>query len=213
MIHLTPSHMALRERAIATLFIVAVSVISIVLYDNRKSTYTAGKTMKLSSAWMFVYLHRYIQLSTIVFALGGCLFYDRVFLDLHDSTLIFYSGLVVAASGIGLFTFAKLTRAANYSLCFDAYRPNSRTTTGPYRYIRQPIYVSNLLILIGAFVMSGSFWIVPNIPLAAYFYATSAIREERELSQKMVRYTAYQKLTGRFFPRFLGIARVARVPH
>ncbi len=88
---------------IAALFILAVSLISIVFYDNRRSIYAADKTVKLGSAPMFSYLYRYIQASTILFALGGCLFYDCTFLDGHDSTLIVYCGVVIAALGIQAF--------------------------------------------------------------------------------------------------------------
>lgn len=201
MIHLTPSHMALREKAIATFVILAVTSISVAFYDHRKSTYSAGKTVELGSVRVFSYLYRYIQLSTIASALGGCLFFDRVFLDIHDSTAAFYCGLVITVTGIVLFASAKLSLAENYSPCFDAFLPNSITTAGPYRYIRHPIYMSNILILIGAFVMSGSLWILLSVGLAAYFYTTSAIREETELCQHIPIYLEYQNSTGRFLPK------------
>lgn len=203
MFTLNPSHMALREKAVATFFIAGVAMISLALYDNRKSTYSTGKSVKLTSLPGLSILYRYVQGSTITAALGGCIFYSRVFLDIHDSTAIFYSGLTLVTIGTVLFVHAKLKLGCNYSPCYDSYLPLSVTATGIYRCIRHPIYVSNMIVLLGAFVMSGSAWIVPNIIVTAYFYYVSAIMEERELCRRLPGYSEYRERTGRFLPRLV----------
>jgi protein-S-isoprenylcysteine O-methyltransferase Ste14 len=200
MIALTPSHMALRERAIAGCFILSVALISICLYDNRKSSYSAGKSVQLPSSPMPSFFYRYIQASTTLCALGGCLFFDNLFLDIHDSAVALYCGIAITGAGIFLFVHAKLALGANYSPCFDEYLPLSITTKGAYRYIRHPIYVSNLLLLFGAFVMSGSMWIALNWIVLAYFYGRAATSEEGELCRRLNGYQEYLHRTGRFIP-------------
>jgi protein-S-isoprenylcysteine O-methyltransferase Ste14 len=203
MIALTPSHMALCEKVIATCFIAGVALMSIGLYDNRKSTYSTGKPVQLGSSRTFSFFYRYIQASTIVCTLGGCLFYDRLFLDIHDNTVVFYCGLAITAGATILFVHAKLVLGTNYSPCFDAFLPLSITTRGAYGYVRHPLYLSNLLVLAGAFVMSGSLWVVFNWIALACFYYAAAIREEAELCRSMAGYSEYVSQTGRFFPKLL----------
>ena len=163
------------------MFILIVASLSLALYDNRKIAYTLGKEARLGSTPSFSFVHRYIQASTIICTLGGSVFHDRIFLDMHDSTLILYCGVGITTVGILLFVHSKMTLGRNYSPCFDSYLPHCLTTTGVYGYVRHPIYVSNLLLLLGAFIMSGSAWIIVNLFLAGAFYYSAAIQEERDL--------------------------------
>ena len=51
-----------------------------------------------------------------------------------------------------LFLSAKVTLGRNYSPCYDSYLPQDIIRTGLYNYVRHPIYLSNILLLIGVFI-------------------------------------------------------------
>jgi protein-S-isoprenylcysteine O-methyltransferase Ste14 len=74
--------------------------------------------------------------------------------------------------------------------------------TGPYQWVRHPLYSSYFLLAFGLFALSGN-WLI-GFSLLVYFL-TVAIRtplEEAMLVNRLgERYVAYQRRTGRFLPR------------
>jgi len=82
------------------------------------------------------------------------------------------------------------------------------TTTGPYRYTRNPIYIGNTLILVALCVMSELLWLCPLVlGYCALIYSLSVRYEERHLSAKYGQaYLDYQASV----PRWLPARRVPR---
>jgi protein-S-isoprenylcysteine O-methyltransferase Ste14 len=57
-------------------------------------------------------------------------------------------------------------------------------TTGPYAYVRHPLYVGNHLIMIGFCLASGLWWsFVVYIVFSLYFYPQTIRHEDRHLSK------------------------------
>ena len=85
------------------------------------------------------------------------------------------------------------------------------TTTGPYAYIRNPIYLANTLLLVGLTVLSELLWFVPVMVLWAAGVYTLVIRhEEKHLLEKYGdAYAAYLRTRPRWIPR--GIRAIASV--
>jgi protein-S-isoprenylcysteine O-methyltransferase Ste14 len=77
------------------------------------------------------------------------------------------------------------------------------TTTGPYSLVRNPIYVGNMLMCLGATVTSELLWLVP-IALLYWFgiYSLVVHYEERHLSEKYGEpYRRYLAEVPRWLPR------------
>lgn len=74
--------------------------------------------------------------------------------------------------------------------------------TGPYRWVRHPMYSVGFLYLIGAGLLSQA-WIVGIVPTLSFgLLVWLRIRdEEAMLSEVSKEYMIYMKNTGRFFPR------------
>jgi protein-S-isoprenylcysteine O-methyltransferase Ste14 len=195
------STISLQTRLFGVWVTLGIAVISALSYRHNRNKYATDKKPSSTSVRQFRFVYRFIQVSTIISSLGGCLYFDWRFLDLHDSVILLYSGALIAAVGTCLFLVAKTQLGDRYSPCFDAYVPNEFTASGLYRYVRHPIYASNLLVMLGAFVMSGSTWILLNWVLLAYYYRRAAYKEEIELSAIFPQYRTYQSQTGRFFPK------------
>jgi hypothetical protein len=82
------------------------------------------------------------------------------------------------------------------------------TTSGPYRYVRNPLYLANLLLASGAGVMVAGWWLAALLVvlMAAAFHRT-ALSEEKALAKQFgEQYLRYCRATPRWLPK------LARIP-
>ena len=80
---------------------------------------------------------------------------------------------------------------------------NAFTHTGPYRWVRNPIYISNTLLFVGLTVLSQVLWLVPVTMLWCLIVYTIVVREEEERLLELYGepYAAYLRDTSRWLPR------------
>jgi protein-S-isoprenylcysteine O-methyltransferase Ste14 len=74
--------------------------------------------------------------------------------------------------------------------------------TGPYQFVRHPLYSSYVLLAAGLFLLSDNWWV--GLSLLAYFAAVASRtwkEEEMMVARLGPAYLAYQRQTGRFLPR------------
>lgn len=184
---------------IATL--VAVSAISAWVYsrDHRARRY-AGRTQQ-DSPTVFAWVYQWIRLSTPTAGIGALAMDSPICLRAWAADAWVVGGSCVALAGLTLFLWAKRSLGQHYSPCFDVHLPEAVVQTGPYRWIRHPIYTANLVILGGFAAGTGSLWIVANTIVLWAFYERSARREEAALCATHAAYASYRAGTGRFLPR------------
>jgi protein-S-isoprenylcysteine O-methyltransferase Ste14 len=118
------------------------------------------------------------------------------------------SPLLMRVAGVALFTaglvmalLGRIHLGSNWS-DIEAARVLRRQTVvsrGLYRYIRHPIYVGDLVLLIG-FELSLNSWLVLASVLLAPVVLWKAVREERMLAASLPGYDAYCARTKRFIP-------------
>lgn len=120
---------------------------------------------------------------------------------LYIAQNVTYLGLVVSAAGFGLFLWSMRCLGTEFSPCNRARTPQKLVSTGPYHWVRHPIYTSNLLLMAGLFLFTASAWILANFLLLGVCYQHSASREEKRLSQQFPEYQLYSRQTGRFLPK------------
>jgi protein-S-isoprenylcysteine O-methyltransferase Ste14 len=103
-------------------------------------------------------------------------------LKFHDSDTGRVLGVILFCLGSWLYRWALRHLGANYSPCYDTHLPKIIVTTGPYRWMRHPMYIGKLLIGAATVVVSGSFWFVPT---TFYFYGATLKamwREDKHLA-------------------------------
>ena len=120
---------------------------------------------------------------------------------LESSPALLVVGVAVALAGTVIFSKAVKALDDSYSPCFDMRVPRSVVTTGPYRFVRHPIYVANILVGLGILLMSMSLIVAVSVAAVCVYYALAARSEERFCEQNVPGYLAYAERTGRIFPR------------
>jgi len=88
------------------------------------------------------------------------------------------------------------------------------TTSGPYAFVRNPIYIGNALLILGMVVTSKVLWMLPLTLLwCAAIYAAVVRHEERRLAERYgPEYLAYTAAVPRWVPRLASPCQGVRRP-
>lgn len=109
-------------------------------------------------------------------------------------------GTVLTVIGIAFAIWARVYLGRNWGMPMTLRAEPELITSGPYRYVRHPIYTGALLALLGSTVVSGTWWALIFISSGAYFIV-SALQEERDLVEKFPdTYPAYKTRTKMLIP-------------
>jgi protein-S-isoprenylcysteine O-methyltransferase Ste14 len=116
--------------------------------------------------------------------------------------------------GISLFIFGVAIRIwAQQHLHYRIKVHKTLTTTGPYSFVRNPIYIGNLMISLGATVISELLWLVP----ITFFYClaiyTLVVRyEEAHLLDKYREsYRKYMEEVPRWIPKVIRLKNLGLI--
>jgi len=95
------------------------------------------------------------------------------------------------------------TLGANVSETVLTKRSHELVTTGPYRYVRHPLYTTGLLLLAALSLIAAN-WLLAGLAVAGLWLFLRVIipREETALAAAFgERYEIYRRQTGRLLPR------------
>jgi protein-S-isoprenylcysteine O-methyltransferase Ste14 len=128
---------------------------------------------------------------------------SEVLLKIHDNDTIRLLGaaIIVAATALYFRSLSYLGR--NYSPCYDSHVPHEIVASGPYRFVRHPMYFAKLLLGFGTFVLSGSLWFVPQFLYLAVDMRRSIHNEEKYLAASFPGYMSYCRRTKMLVPFIL----------
>jgi protein-S-isoprenylcysteine O-methyltransferase Ste14 len=70
-------------------------------------------------------------------------------------------------------------------------RGHTVVSTGPYAYVRHPMYASVILFAVGVPLLLGSWWGLFASPLLILVLAVRAVKEERMLAAELEGYADY----------------------
>ncbi|MEM6798187.1 MAG: methyltransferase [Planctomycetota bacterium] len=149
----------------------------------------------------FSWVDRYLKATSFAIPLASLWWRSDWLLLWPSVPALRWAGLFVAAAGALVLAWALRTLGPQFSRCDAARLPTGVVASGPYRWVRHPVYTGNLLALAGLTLLSGSWLMVGNLLLLAGCYAWIAKREEDALGQNFDGYHNYAATRGRFFPR------------
>ena len=110
--------------------------------------------------------------------------------------------LILAGTGIVIILIALLQLNKNLSPFPTPRRNSELVVTGPFSYVRHPIYSGIMMTTFFMAIYSDSgYKLIICLLLVILFYFKSEFEEE-QLEKKFSGYKSYKASTGRFFPKF-----------
>lgn len=121
----------------------------------------------------------------------------------EPSAAITWAGVALTYAGAGIAIWARTVLGSNWSARVTVKQGHELTRTGPYAYVRHPIYTGLLLAMLGTSWVVGEWRGFVAIALIAICHALKAKREEAAMIGEFgVRYEEYRQGTGFLLPRF-----------
>ena len=188
----------LDQNLILVIFLISIALTNKALYYYNESK---NKRKKINSLKSFHYVQKYLRLSTLIIAIASIYSNNQYLYKLIADQYIYLGSSLCGLSVIILF-IARYNLSDNYSPCYDMKAPKDFIQHGVYRVVRHPIYLSNLILLAGVFLISGSALIGLNFSILFIYYLISALKEERYLTKKFPSYKKYKSVTSMFIPGY-----------
>jgi len=89
-------------------------------------------------------------------------------------------GVICTALGIAFAIWARVYLGRNWGMPMTLRTEPELITSGPYRYVRHPIYTGVLLAIFGSVLVAGSWWLLIFAAATVYFLY-SARQEEKDM--------------------------------
>ena len=121
---------------------------------------------------------------------------------IFKSTFTFHIvGSIITVAGLLGALWARTVLGRNWS-GYVTYKENHElVTNGPYKFVRHPIYLSILLMLLGTFVYTGIDFVLGMIIIASFVFITRVFKEEKIMIELFGdRYKDYMKETYTLIP-------------
>ena len=109
-------------------------------------------------------------------------------------------GLTLFLGGLAFAVWARVHLGRNWGVPMSQRVDPELVTSGPYRYVRHPIYSGILLALVGTALGLDLYWFVPAAAAGVYFVYSATV-EERLMSERFpTQYPAYRARTRMLVP-------------
>jgi protein-S-isoprenylcysteine O-methyltransferase Ste14 len=119
---------------------------------------------------------------------------------------IAWIGIALTWVGVAIAVWARYCIGAYWSARVTLKEGHQLIRTGPYAFVRHPIYTGMLLGVIGATLIAGEWRGIVAVILLLVAHSLKALREEALLTKEFGdEYISYRKQTGFLFPRLSGM--------
>jgi protein-S-isoprenylcysteine O-methyltransferase Ste14 len=120
-----------------------------------------------------------------------------------SSPVVQVVGLILFASGLGLAVWARLYLGRNWGMPMTERAEPELVTSGPYRFVRHPIYSGLLLALLGTALATNLYWLIALAILGAYFTYSASVEERLMMTSFPREYASYKAHTKMLIPLVL----------
>jgi protein-S-isoprenylcysteine O-methyltransferase Ste14 len=169
-----------------------VDFILIGTYDKQRSSSGTGRS------WDYTLI---MLLTVVVLAVQPIFLpWASIKIDNSGGLAMQMLGVALLAVSLRLNVWARRHLQHFYSERVELQSEHQIIDTGPYAYVRHPVFTSLFGLVIGLILVSPS---LPTIILAIYTFwdfIRAARQEEELLSRNLPGYTCYMSQTGAFFP-------------
>lgn len=109
-------------------------------------------------------------------------------------------GIIFLLSGLALAVWARIYLSRNWGMPMSLRENHELVTTGPYAYVRHPIYSGFLLAMLGSALADGIPWLIVFIFLFIYFTYSAKVEEKMMADLFPDQYPEYKKHTKMLIP-------------
>jgi protein-S-isoprenylcysteine O-methyltransferase Ste14 len=179
-----------------------VSALGISSYYRHRAERQGGKLAPSARPWLLVVL-RLWGLVAILPLLGYLLRPEWVVWARSPlPEWLRWTGTGLALVMVAALYWLFRTIGANISPVETTRHDHQLVTSGPYRWIRHPLYTFGTLFFLALALLSGVWWLAAGMAVALPILAWRTPREEAHLLARFGDdYRAYMQRTGRYLPR------------
>lgn len=116
------------------------------------------------------------------------------------STIVQAVGVILVAGGLGLAAWARVYLGRNWGMPMTSKSEPELVTSGPYHFVRHPIYSGLLLALLGTALATNLFWLIALVLMGAYFIYSATVEERLMGASFPEAYPAYRAHTKMLIP-------------
>jgi protein-S-isoprenylcysteine O-methyltransferase Ste14 len=116
------------------------------------------------------------------------------------NTVLSSFGVILCIAGIAFLVWARQCLGKNWSQTVAVKIDHELVTSGPYRYVRHPMYSGGLVAVIGSAIVSGGAWIFLVIILGALFLWRVGAEDKLMGQQFPDEYPDYKRRTKALIP-------------
>lgn len=109
-------------------------------------------------------------------------------------------GTVLLAGGLGLAVWARIYLGRNWGMPMTRKDEPELVTSGPYRFVRHPIYSGILLGILGTALATNIYWLIALGAMGAYFVYSATVEERLLTTAFPAAYPGYRARTKMLIP-------------
>jgi protein-S-isoprenylcysteine O-methyltransferase Ste14 len=111
-------------------------------------------------------------------------------------------GVALTVAGIAFAIWARWHLGENWSATVTLKQDHELISSGPYRYIRHPIYTGMLLAFVGTALALGEYRALISVCIVLFAFYIKAKKEELFLTQEFgEKFREHSRRTGMFLPK------------
>ncbi len=119
--------------------------------------------------------------------------------NLDSQFAIQFAGLLLCVCGIGIAVWARLHLGRNWGHPMTLKAGHELVTSGPYRFVRHPIYMGILVAMLGS-ALVNPLWAVALVCATVYFVYCARTEERIMMRQFPIEYPEYRQRTKALMP-------------
>lgn len=109
-------------------------------------------------------------------------------------------GVILFICGLSLAVWARVYLGRNWGMPMTQKHDPELVTSGPYRFVRHPIYSGIILALLGTSLSTAIYWLIAVVVMGAYFIHSASVEEKIMTASFPTAYPSYRAKTKMLIP-------------